>query len=46
MNTCTKKGRLQKVNADGVAQQLEKAEFMAVQGQNACKLVDVLPEGL
>ena len=25
---------------------LEKVEFMAVQGQNVCKLVDALPEGL
>ena len=42
-----KKGKdLQKVNADDVAQQLEKAEFMAVQGQNVCKLVDALPEGV
>ena len=42
-----KKGKyLQRVNADDVAQQLEKAEFMAMQGQNACKLVDALPEGL
>ena len=42
-----KKGKdLQKVNADDVAQQLGKAEFMEMQGQHVCKLVDALPEGL
>ena len=42
-----KKGKdLQKVNADDVIQQLEKAEFMAMQGQNVHKLLDALPEGL